>query len=69
MCMTTTATGQYRPVQNDCYNFYREENITGNSYVSRPKIGNGLSDNTPDDYGYTYIACGGNPNGVTAGDS
>lgn len=52
---------------NDCYNFYREENITDNSYVSRPKIGNGLSDNTPDDYGYTYIACGGNPNGVTAG--
>ncbi len=52
---------------SDCYNFYREENITGNSYIARPKLGDGLSDATADDYGYTYIACGGSPGTATAG--
>ncbi|MBS1536412.1 MAG: T9SS type A sorting domain-containing protein [Bacteroidetes bacterium] len=43
---------------SDSYNFYREENVDASSYVARPKIGDGLSDNTADDYGYQYVATG-----------
>ncbi len=46
---------------SDAYNFYREDNVDATTYGgARPKVGDGLGDNTVDDYGYKFVALGAN---------
>ncbi len=53
------------PGNTHCYNIYSDDWFV-TSY-NRQRRGDGLADPTPDDYGYYYVVCGGNPSSPTAG--
>ncbi|MBM2814271.1 MAG: FlgD ig protein [Ignavibacteria bacterium] len=57
----TDGTRLIMPGAANCYD------INSNDWFQRGRSGDGLSDPTLDDYGYTYSVCGGNPASTTGG--